>query len=292
MGMSAPRLLLDARAELGEGPLWSARDQAIYWTDIKARKLNRYRLADGGSRSWDMPDAIGWAVERRGRPGFIVGLAHAVAEVTLDPFRLVQKCAVEADLRSNRLNDAKVDPAGRIWFGTMHDGEKEGSGAFYRLDRDFSVHRVDSGYICANGPTFSPEGGIVYHTDSNAREIYAFDVEADGSLAGKRVFARFEAEEGFPDGMTTDREGCLWVAHWGGSRVTRFRPDGARDRAVHFPVSQVTSCTFGGDRLDRMFVTSARIGLGEAQLAKEPLAGGLFEFDPDVAGLPTPQFAG
>jgi sugar lactone lactonase YvrE len=290
--MSEPRLLLDAKAELGEGPLWSARDQAIYWTDIKAKRLNRYRIADGATHGWDMPDTIGWAVERRARPGLIVGLAHAVAELTLDPFKLVTRCEIETDKTGNRLNDAKVDPQGRIWFGTMHDGERENSGAFYRLDPDFSVHQVDGGYICANGPTFSPDGNIVYHTDSNAREIYRFDVRLDGSLAGKRVFARFEASEGFPDGMTTDREGCLWVAHWGGSRITRFRPDGTRDRAVHFPVSQVTSCAFGGDRLDRMFVTSARIGLGEAQLAKEPLAGGLFAFDPGITGLPTPRFAG
>ena len=114
----------------------------------------------------------------------------------------------------------------------------------------------------------------------------------DGSLGNKRVFARFSEEEGYPDGMTTDRDGCLWVAHWGGWRITRFRPDGTRDRVVPMPVSQVTSCTFGGDRLDRMFVTSARIGLTEAQLAKEPLAGGLFEIDPGTTGLPTPAIRG
>lgn len=290
--MNAPKLLLDAKADLGEGPLWSPRDQAIYWTDIKVKTLNRYRLADGATQGWDMPATIGWAVERRGKPGFVVGLAHAIVEATLDPFKLVQRCEVETDKPGNRLNDAKVDPAGRVWFGTMHDAEKENSGAFYRLDADFSVHRVDTGYICANGPTFSPDGRIVYHTDSNAREIYRFDVRSDGSLGGKRVFARFDDSEGFPDGMTTDREGCLWVAHWGGSRITRFRPDGTRDRAVPMPVSQVTSCTFGGDGLDRMFVTSARIGLTDAQLAKEPLAGGLFEIDPGTTGSPTQQFAG
>jgi sugar lactone lactonase YvrE len=287
-----PRLVLDAKADLGEGPLWSARDQAIYWTDIKAKRLNRYRLADGGTQSWDMPDEIGWAVERRDRRGFIVGLAHSIVEVTLDPFKIVTRCKLETGKPGNRLNDAKVDPLGRVWFGTMDDGEKVKSGAFYRLDPDFSVHQVDDRYICANGPTFSPDGKIVYHTDSNAREIYCFDVQADGSLVSKRVFARFAEADGFPDGMTTDREGCLWVAHWGGSRITRFRPDGTRDRDVSFPVSQVTSCTFAGDRLDRMFVTSARTGLSDAQLAKEPLAGGLFEIDAGVTGLPTHHFAG
>jgi len=290
--MSEPRLLLDAKANLGEGPLWSARDRAIYWTDIKVKRLNRYRLADGATQSWNMPDTIGWAVERRGKPGFIVGLAHAVAEVTLDPFAVTKRCTLETDKLANRLNDAKVDPKGCVWFGTVHDPEQEASGAFYRLDPDFSVHTVDTSYIVANGPTFSPDGTIVYHADSTRREIYRFDVQSDGSLSGKRVFARFTEEDGYPDGMTTDREGWLWVAHWGGWRITRFRPDGTRDRVIPMPVSQVTSCTFGGDRLDRMFVTSARIGLSDAQLAKEPLAGGLFEVDPGVTGLPTGQFAG
>jgi len=290
--MSEPRLLLDAKADLGEGPLRSSSDQAIYWTDIKVKKLNRYGLVDRATQSWDMPDTIGWAIERRSKPGFVIGLAHAVVEATLDPFKLVQRCDLETDLPGNRLNDAKVDPKGRVWFGIMDNAEKQHSGAFYRLDPDFSVHRVDHGYICANGPTFSPDGAIVYHTDSSMREIYRFDVQPDGSLGNKRVFARFSEEEGYPDGMTTDRDGWLWVAHWGGWRITRFRPDGTRDRVVLIPVSQVTSCTFGGDRLDRMFVTSARFGLTEAQLAKEPLAGGLFEIDPGTTGLPTQQFAG
>lgn len=290
--MSEPRLLQDAKADLGEGPLWSSRDQAIYWTDIKVKKLNRYRLADGATQSWDMPDTIGWAIERQNKPGFVIGLAHAVAELTLDPFKLTPRCDLETGLPGNRLNDAKVDPKGRVWFGTMDNAEKQHSGAFYRLDADFSVHRVDQDYICANGPTFSPDGAIVYHTDSSMREIYRFDVQPDGGLANKRVFARFTEEEGYPDGMTTDRDGWLWVAHWGGWRITRFRPDGTRDRVVPMPVSQVTSCTFGGDRLDRMFITSARIGLSDAQLAKEPLAGGLFEINPGVTGLPTQQFAG
>ncbi|MEZ5832251.1 MAG: SMP-30/gluconolactonase/LRE family protein [Dongiaceae bacterium] len=290
--MTAARLLLDAKADLGEGPLWSSRDQAIYWTDIKARKLNRFRLSDGAVESWAMPDMIGWAVERRGHPGFVIGLAHAIAELTLDPFAITPRCEVEIDKPANRLNDAKVDPAGRIWFGSMHNPEQGNSGAFYRLDPDFSVHEVDRGYVVANGPTFSPDGAIVYHTDSSRREIYRFDLRPDGGLSNKRVFVRFAEEEGYPDGMTTDREGCLWIAHWGGWRITRFRPDGTRDRVISMPVSQVTSCTFGGDKLDRLFVTSARIGLKAAQLVKEPQAGGLFEIDPGATGLPTPQFAG
>ncbi len=290
--MSDAQLIWDARAKIGEGPLWSPRDQAVYWVDIKGCLLHRYGL-DGSQNSWTMPDCIGWVLERRDKPGFVAGFRDFVAELTLSPFDIVKRFTPEATLPGNRLNDAKVDLSGRIWFGTMDDAEKQPTGAFYRLDPDFSYHRVDHGYFCSNGPTFSPDGKIVYHTEStDDRVIYRFDVQPDGSLANKTPFIRFAVEDGFPDGMTTDAEGHLWVAHWQGWGITRFRPDGSRDRFIPLPVSQVTSCTFAGDKLDRMFVTSARIGLSDEDLAKEPHAGSFFEIDPGVTGLPTPLFAG
>ena len=290
--MSDARLVWDAKATLGEGPLWSQRDQAVYWVDIKGCALHRYGL-DGSQNSWTMPDYLGWVVERRDKPGFVAGFRNFVAEITLDPFRIEKRFSLEPADSGNRLNDAKVDPAGRIWFGSMDDAEQRPSGSFYRLDADFSYHVVDHGYFCTNGPTFSPDGKIVYHTESvGDAAIYQFDVKADGSLANKRLFARFAENEGFPDGMTTDAEGHIWVAHWQGWGISRYRPDGSRDRFIPLPVSQVTSCTFAGEKLDRMFVTCARIGLSEAELAKEPHAGSFFELDPGVTGLPTSLFAG
>lgn len=289
--MSEARLVWDIRALLGEGPLWSAREQAIYWVDIKGCALHRYGL-DDSRQSWTMPDFLGWVVERRDRPGFVAGFRNFVAELSLSPFAIRERFKPEPKLVGNRLNDAKVDPAGRIWFGSMDDAEKASSGGFYRLDADFSYHQVDSGYICANGPTFSADGKRVYHTDSLRNEIYQFDINDDGSLANKRVFAHFEAKDGSPDGMTTDAEGFLWVALWGGSGIVRFDPAGKRERFIPLPVSQVTSCCFAGDKLDRLFVTSARIGLTPQQQHNEPHAGSFFEVDPGVSGLPTITFAG
>jgi sugar lactone lactonase YvrE len=132
----------------------------------------------------------------------------------------------------------------------------------------------------------------MYHTDSALRRIYVFDVDETGTISNKRVFVEFGGADGYPDGMTVDTEDHLWVAHWAGSRVSRLRPDGSLERAIALPVSQVTSCVFAGAKLDRMFVTSAAVGLDEAQLAAEPLAGSLFEVDPRCAGLPARQFAG
>ncbi|HEX9449421.1 MAG TPA: SMP-30/gluconolactonase/LRE family protein [Dongiaceae bacterium] len=289
--MSEAKLLWDARAQLGEGPLWSAREQAVYWVDIKGCVLNRYGL-DGTEQSWTMPDFLGWVVERQGQSGLIAGFRNFVGEITLSPFMIRERFKPEPRLLGNRLNDAKVDPQGRIWFGSMDDAEKQPSGSFYRLDLDFSFHKVDGDYICANGPTFSPDGKLIYHTDSLRNEIYQFDVRADGTLGDKRLFARFDEKDGSPDGMATDAEGCLWVALWNGWGIARFRPDGTRDRFIPMPVGQVTSCCFAGDKLDRMFVTSARIGLTAEQLAKQPHAGSFFEVDPGVTGLPTAAFAG
>jgi sugar lactone lactonase YvrE len=139
----------------------------------------------------------------------------------------------------------------------------------------------------SNGPTFSPDGATLYHTDNARRVVYAFDLNENGALANKRVFVRFEDAWGYPDGMTTDSEGGVWIAHWDGARVSRFTPDGALDRSIALPVSRPTSCVFAGDELERMFVTSASIGRED-----EPLAGGLFEIDPGVRGAPAHMFAG
>jgi sugar lactone lactonase YvrE len=284
------KLVCDAKAELGEGPIWSQRDQAVYWVDIKGRKLHRYGL-DGATASWPMPENISWVCEREDRPGFIAGFDRVIGELQLDPVAITPRLTPEADIPGNRLNDAKVDPLGRIWFGTMQDAEKDPSGSFYRLDGDFSFHREDTGYFCTNGPAFSPDGKTLYHNETvGDAAIYQFDLQPDGGLSNKRVFARFPAGEGYPDGMTTDAEGCLWVAHWDGWGVSRYRPDGTRERFIELPVSQVTSCTFAGNRLDRLFVTSARIGISPEKLENEPAAGGLFEIDPGVCGLPTNKF--
>lgn len=289
--MSDAMVVWDIQSLLGEGPIWSTREQAVFWVDIKGCMLHRYGL-DGKRQSWTMPDFIGWVVERQDRSGFVAGLRNYVAELSLSPFQLTERFRPEAKLAGNRLNDAKVDPSGRIWFGTMDDAEKEASGSFYRLDRDFTYHRVDSNYICSNGPTFSPDGKRVYHTDSIRNDIYQFDIADDGSLNNKKLFAHFDEKDGSPDGMTTDSEGYLWIALWGGSGIVRFSPDGKRDRFIPLPVSLVTSCCFAGDKFDRMFVTTAKIGLTPEQLAKEPHAGSFFEIDPGVTGLPTAAFGG
>ncbi|HXG82343.1 MAG TPA: SMP-30/gluconolactonase/LRE family protein [Sphingomicrobium sp.] len=285
--MSGVRIIEDSgRSLLGEGPLWSPRDKAIYWVDILGRRLRRYSLDGESIDRWDMPEPIGWVIERRHKPGFVAGFASGFAELTLDPLTITPIGNPEPHLPGNRMNDAKADPQGRIWAGTMAANCKGESGSLYRLDPDFRWARVDGPYGIANGPAISADGRTLLHTDTARREIYRFTVLDDGSLSDRQLFIRFEADWGFPDGMTLDADGGLWVAHWGGGRVSRFSPEGRLNRAIELPASQITSCTFAGPELDRMFVTSAADGVGE------PDAGKLFEVDPGCRGLPTLAFDG
>ncbi|WP_404710951.1 SMP-30/gluconolactonase/LRE family protein [Sphingomonas sp. MMS24-J13] len=276
----------DRRDTLGEGPLWVASEDALYWVDILDRRVNRLSLADDAVTSVVMPELIGWVIERADRPGFIAGLASGFAELTLDPFQIRKIVTPEPLSPKVRMNDAKADRAGRIFAGTMCYEGAEPIGSLYRLDSDLSIAPVDQGYRIANGPAISDDGRTIYHTDSAEGLVYRMVLHSDGSLGAREVFLRFPDEWGSPDGMTMDAEGGLWIAHWGGSRVTRFLADGSIDRAIHVPALQVTSCTFAGPNLDRMFITSAADGLdGEHD-------GALFEVDPGVRGLPTLKFGG
>lgn len=291
--MSEVQCLWPAGASLGEGPLWSPREAVLYWVDIKAPALHRYRPGDGDKTSWVMPEPLGWVIERANGEGLVAGFQNqGFAFLTPGTMRPEVIGQPEPDYPDNRFNDAKADSAGRIWAGTMDDNEREASGSLYRLDPDLDWHRMDKGYVVTNGPAFSPDDKTLYHTDTFEGTIYAFDLTEKGKLDNKRVFVTIPEGDGYPDGMTCDAEGCLWVAHWGGWRITRFTPDGRADRVIEMPVSQVTSMAFGGDDLDRLFVTSAAIDLSEEELEDQPLAGGLFEVDCGVKGLPPGQFGG
>lgn len=276
----------DVRDTLGEGTLWSARDNAVYWVDIRGPALNRLSLTDGGVQRWAMPEPLGWVAERRGG-GFVAGFQSGFARMTLDPLAIESIGDPEPHLPGNRMNDGKADGDGRIWCGTMDMAEEQDSGSLYRLDSDGRWTTMDTGYAVPNGPAFSPCGRWLYHTDSARRTVYRFARTDGGGLSDRAPFILFTEEDGYPDGMTVDAQGHLWIAHWGGSRISRFTPDGRLDRAIPLPARQVTNITFAGANLDRMFVTSAAFGLPESEYD-----GALFEVDAGVTGLPTPLFAG
>lgn len=279
-----PECLWEARTELGEGPLWSRSTEVLFFVDIFGSRILRYRPADGARHSWPLEEACCWLIERADADGFLAGLRGRIVHLRLEEsgVNIVREIArPEAHLPGNRFNDAKADRAGRVWAGSMDEAERDPTGALYRID-ETGVVAVDRPYVIANGPAFSPDGATLYHTDTATRTVYAFDCSVqDGTLSHKRVHIRFEREDGFPDGMTCDAEGGLWVAHFGGGCLSRFHPDGRLDVRVPLPASQVTSCAFGGPEFDELYVTTAR-----CDCADEPLAGSLFRLRPSIPGLP------
>ena len=276
----------DGVDELGEGPLWSAGTGRLLWVDIMGQHVRALDLASGAVNGWAMPERVGWVAERRDGT-LLAGFKSGIVALTLDPVAATPFAQPEADRPHNRLNDAKVDTAGRLWFGSKDDRDREPLGALYRLDPDGAVTRMDDGYHVTNGPTFSPDGRWLYHSDSGRRRVYRFALGTDGSLGEREDFITFADDWGYPDGMTADAEGCLWIAHWDGARVSRFDPDGALMRSIALPARNVTSCAFAGAALDRLFVTSAAI-----DSPGTPADGALFEVDAGVAGLAPTAFAG
>ena len=280
----------DVGAILGEGPVWVERDQALYWVDIKGRKV--FRLDESGQREdWDTPFKICSLAPRRAA-GFVAGTERGFARVDLEAGIFEPFADPEPDLPGNRFNDGKPDRQGRFWAGTMDDSEHAASGTLYRLDHDLSWVSVDGGYRVTNGPAFSVSGERMYHNDSGRQLTYVFDLDSSGRATNRRVFAQFKEGQGYPDGMTVDAEDCLWIAFWDGWCLRRFAPDGQCLAVIGLPVQRPTSCAFGGPRLDRLYVTSASVGLSAEQRSKQPFAGGLFMLDTGYVGLADQPFAG
>lgn len=280
--------IADVQAVLGEGPVWVERSQTLHWVDIVRGKVFRY--ASGRTEGLD-PGQTLCSIVPRASGGFVGGSLHGLVAVSED-FAVTPLVHPEAENPINRFNDGKVDRAGRFWAGTMDRTEASSSGSLYRLDLDLSCTRIDSSYTVTNGPAFSVDGHIMYHTDSGRQTIYAFDLDEVGNVSGRRVFAQFGEGDGYPDGMTVDAEGCLWIAFWDGWCVRRLSPSGERLQQIAVPVQRPTSCAFGGAHLDELFITSARRDLTPAELERQPQAGGLFRFVPGVTGIAELPFAG
>ena len=279
----------DVHAVLGEGPVWVAREAALYWLDIKGLRI--FRRDDKGAISqWPTPLRVGSIAPRRSG-GFIGGTEDGIAAIDLDSgsFEIVAK--PEEALPGNRFNDGKVDRRGRFWAGTMDDAEKEATGSLYCFDPDLSWTEEDQGYKVTNGPSFSPSGDRMYHNDSGRKVTYRFDM-VDGQPSSRSTFLQFTERDGSPDGMTVDSEGCLWMCFWDGSCVRRFSPDGEWLETIEMPVSRPTSLAFGGRDLDELYISSASIGLDEQARQMQPNAGGLFMLKPGVQGIADVPFAG
>jgi sugar lactone lactonase YvrE len=283
-------LVLDANAEVGEGPAWDQSDGRLVWVDITRRQVHLFDPSAGTDRSIDVGDHVGAAVPRAAG-GLMLALRGAFAVLDLESETLDTVADTEASNPENRMNDGKCDSAGRFWAGSMNYAETGNAGSLYRLDSHHTVVRVLSGIGLSNGLGWSPDDRLMYHIDSLASTVYVHDFDAaSGSIAGGRPLIQVPAEHGVPDGMTVDAEGCLWVAFWGGGAVRRYAADGALLKEVPLPVRQVTSCAFGGPDQGDLYITSATRGLSAEDLQQQPGAGGVFRCRPGVTGPPASAY--
>ena len=287
-------LALDARALVGEGPIWDARAGVLYWVDIPGSKVHIFNPATGADRAIDVGQPVGTVVPRRSG-GVMVALRDGFAALDLDSGALTLIADPEAHLPDNRFNDGKCDPAGRFWAGTMRQAEdRMGGGSLYRLDPDLSVHKMWGDITVANGIAWSQDAETMYYIDTPTQMVVAFEYNIEtGAIANPKPVVSTPNGPGFPDGMTIDAEGMLWVAYWGGWRVVRWNPHtGEALASIELPVERVTAPWFGGPNLDELYITTARTGLDEAALAKQPRAGSIFVAKPGARGLAAFEFAG
>jgi sugar lactone lactonase YvrE len=284
---SVPADVWDLAAELGEGPVWVERDRALWFVDIKKQHIHRYDPASGARRSWDSPEQVGFVFPAE-RGGFVAGLQSGLHHFDEASGEFALIVEVDRDIPTNRLNDGVVDPGGRLWFGTMDNGERDKSGAFYCFADGRVTRTPIDGIAITNGPAVSPDGRILYVVDTLKGTIDAADIAADGTLGQRRSFVRIDPAEGHPDGPTIDSEGCVWISLYAGWEARRYSPSGALVDTVRFPVANITKLAFGGDDLRTAFATSARQMLSAEDIARQPQIGDLFELRVDVPGVPCP----
>ena len=275
-------------AVLGEGPYWVPENSCLLWVDIPNGLLHRTQIPSGATETMSV-GAVSAAFPALGGGIITAGGNQLTLRFRQASGEWASQTVAEVPAKDGvRFNDASVDPAGRVWVGSMHVDETEPLGELYRLDPGPVLTPVVRGVTVSNGLGWSPEGSRLYYADSPMRRIDVFDFDAaTGEAFQRRAFADLSRADGVPDGLTVDLDGCVWVAMWGGGVLRRFTPNGKQDAVLPVPVTRPTSCAFGGPDLADLFVTSASIGMTDADRAAEPLAGRLLRLHPGPRGLPS-----
>lgn len=281
------RQVLAAQCTLGEGPVWDAARQCLWFVDIKRHQVHSFALHSGAHEVHVLHDQVGWVLPAHGGK-LLAGLKDGLYrfDPATDEARKLADVPGEPD--GNRLNDACTDPAGRVWFGSMDDAESAPSGRFYCAHRNVVAAQGPEAVCITNGPAVSPDGRRIYFTDTLARRIMVADLDGEGRCGAPRLFADTAQHfpEAYPDGPVCDAQGCVWTGLWNGWGAARYSPDGELLEKVELPVANVTKLAFGGPDLTQAFVTTARKGLDAAALAAQPQAGDLFMFEVGVPGAP------
>lgn len=292
--MADVRCALEMRSILGEGPMWHDAERRLYWLDLQRPAIYRFDPKTGRNEQVraELGSYVGGLVFRADG-SLVVDKEDGIHAIDRQTGRLVPLADPEPDKAGNWFNDAKVDRRGRLWAGTGDRNEQAATGSLYVFEHDHSWRAVDCNIIGSNGPGFSPDGRCAYFSDSHVQQVVRYDIDPkSGAVGPRRPFVQVTGANVFPDGITVDAEGFVWVALWDGWRVVRYSPDGEVERIVALPVPRPTSVSFGGDGYRQLFITTASYGLSDAQLAEAPLSGSLFVCEPGMAGLPEPAYAG
>lgn len=279
------KLIFDAKATLGEGPAWDEKNQILYWVDILGKKIYT-----GTELLAELDEFIGCLAPIKN--GHLI-LGKKFSFVDFDPANREETLlhTLTSELATNRMNDGKCDPAGRLIAGTMDMNETDPNGTLYSFDGKQATPLVDQVTI-SNGLAWSPDHKTLYYIDTPTREVRAFDYDVKtGQIANPRVAINSGDKLGWLDGMTSDTDGNLWIAMWGGAQITKWNPNtGQLLDQIPVPALQSSCPVFGGKNMNELFITSARIGMSEENLKKYPLSGGLFKVETKATGMPTFNF--
>lgn len=284
------KLVLDCKNQHGEGALWNPTDGCVWWTDIFGKQIWAYNPVTEASTTYTMEDRVcSFALCENGK--LIIAFADRVSLYDLDTGVEDKICDFEPNNPNTRLNDGRTDRQGRFIVGGMNEGTGEADSSVISIASDLSVKTLFDGVSCANSTCFSPDGKTMYFADTPDQEILAMSYDTErGTVEDKSVLASFDAEPGAPDGSCVDSEGGVWNAEWEGRRVVRVAPTGEIDRIIEVPVWKPTCCTFGGENLDTLYITTSRLLSDDSVLDQEPTSGGLFAVKPGFRGVQDTPF--
>jgi sugar lactone lactonase YvrE len=286
-------LIVDSQSALAEGPSWDEKNNKLYWVDIVGKKFYRYDPITEMNTTANSDQQVG-AIASRNTGGVILALQNGFYFYDWDHDRYEKIYDPESHIESNRFNDGKCDPAGRFWAGTMDSRSAEGKGSLYVVHKNLKVEKKLAHVTISNGMAWSPDFSKMYYIDTPTQQVVSFNYSIQtGHIENPQVVVTFPKGVGSPDGMTIDQDGMLWIAHWGGYGISRWNPNSGKQlEFISIPSANVTSCSFGREHLDQLYVTTARIGTSQEDQEKFPHAGGLFRMKMNIKGSKTFSFNG
>ena len=277
------KVLWKLRCKLGEGTLWVKEHNSIYFVDIKKKSFFSLNTKNNKKKKYRVNKEIGFLAHIKGDI-FILGLQGELRIQNIKTKKIIKSILIEEDIKLNRINDGKTDPKGNLWFGTMDNLERKiEKGSLYKLDKNLLLTRVDRNYRITNGPAFIDELNF-YHTDSSKKIIYKIRINKKNKIINKKIFKKFSSKEGSPDGMTLDKNKNLWVAHFHGACVSVFNDRAKLIHRIQLPAKNITNCTFGGQKNNELFITSATKGMSNTDLQKYRYSGFLFSVKTNMRG--------